>query len=428
MCPFFEVTPFCTSFREYLRRSDKYAHYSFQTALAHRLQLTKSRPPGAMELLTLPARACTFAFPCSMTMAAGKHPAQSSPPEPPSKRPDHVPRRRRSNMPPEQFSALARKYRASINEPEENLLVGGDSKRAQQHRHFARSSRFPAAWSETVQQITRAVSLAALEGYKRIRIDLRNPELVAPRRAAEASAAVVAAPAAAHRRTRPRSSDRIALLMDACNATLRTLLRARDELPGLGCAERAADGRRTPPRATLFFNSKHDALVGAPLLAEDLRGTVDLHTLGDGNEFAGAQNDFSIVLCPSNTQSNPSHIELVELVHYSNWNRQNLIVIMNPSLIALTRHGSLDDEPRPPSFLSDYLPSYYIDPVAYIAKNATGALLCCFPRKWEMYLLKSRSDENGFRLICEQNNRPSREKLKCEFSWRADELSDVLVE
>lgn len=358
----------------------------------------------------------TPAFALAMT---AKTASPSTPPERSPKRRAHVPRRRRSPVP---HSALTQKYRSTASE-EEKELIGKAC--AQEARHFAASSRFPASWEETVDQLTNAVASAALDGHERIRVDARNPEYVASVRAKEAADAILKAGVATH--ARGKGHERVALLMDACNSTMRTLLRLRDKLPVLDVI-RDTSGRRIDARASLFFNSPGDQQIGASLLAPDLIEHVDMHVLRHGVELNAASNEISVVLCPNNTQSNPVQIELVELVHYSNWNRQNVVVLINPSLIALTRHSSLDDEPRPPSFMSDYVPCYYIDPVVYIAKNATGAMLRCFPRKWELYMLKASCGEDGFRLVGEQTSRPSREKLKCEFSWRVDDSAQLLVQ
>lgn len=333
-----------------------------------------------------------FASVYSMT-ATGTSPPAS---EPAPRRRRRAPRRPRPASGPT-ASTLAQKYRKSANAPEESVLIGGDSVGAEEHQRYTQSSRFPATWSEVVRQLTVAVSLSYREGFERLRVDLRSPELVV--------------------RGAAPTGDRLPLLMEALNASLSTLLLNRANQYSSSDA---------PHGAVLYFNSAADLAQGARLISPSLSDSVDLHVLGDGHEAVASARSIAVLVCPTNTDGNPAHIEHVEMVHYSNWTHQNLVVMINPSLIALTRHGSLDDEPRPPSFLADYHPSYYIDPVAYMCKNATGAMLRCFPRKWEMYILRAHAD-GGFRLIAEQNSRPSREKLKCEFSWRADLTSEQSI-
>ncbi len=317
------------------------------------------------------------------------------------------------------MSALAKKYRSEPIVSDESELIG-DPASVQEMNHFQRSSRFPANWSEAIQQLGTAVEFAALEGQSRIRVDLNNPELISKSKASSVPNTIETLPPTQSTR-RKRILERMSLIMQATNEMLRTVLDSRDSLPGLGGAAKKKLG---PPRGSIFFNSRADLELGSSMLAPDLVKSVEMYALGEGKEAAASRSDISVVLCPTNTQGNPSHIESMQSVHYSNWDNHSVVIVVNPALIALTRHRSLGEEPRSPSFLSDYVSTYYIDPVSYLARNAVGGVLRCYPRKWEMYLLKLRS-AGGFRLIAEQSNRPSREKLLCEFSWRVDNATEI---
>ena len=356
---------------------------------------------------------------CTMTTSHGtQSPSSASDPIRPSSQTTKpsVQRRRQRRRPrpqrntqseAESISSLARKYRNSPVVSDESELVGAESVSIQQ------SSRFPVNLSETVQQVAAAVEYAALEGHSRLRVDLRNPELVSKDRVSSVLSTVEALPPTSKTRQK-RAYQRMQVLMEAANEMVKCILLCRDKLPGLGGTNIKS---LRPPRGSLFFNSRADLELGKPMLHPDLISSVQLHALGEGFESTAAQSDVSVVLCPSNMHGNPGHIESIEFVHYSNWNNHNIVIVVNPSLVALTRLKSMNNELRPPSFLSDYLDAYYIDPVSYLARSAVGAILRCYPRKWEMYLLKL-STGNGFRLIGEQDQRPSREKLLCEFSWR----------
>lgn len=265
-----------------------------------------------------------------------------------------------------------------------------------------RFSRFPGSWSEAVTQARTAVSSAVMEGHDRIRVDLKTPELLAD----------------TDLRTRVYNSEkstnvrRIELLVESANSILRGIFN-----PRVG-AQNPYNFLFTPTRAAIFFNSEEDEKVGKPLVSRAIPTVVDTYVLGRDSE-AKIKANVSLVIAPSNKQGNPNHIEEVELVHYANWNTPKLVIMLNPDLFALTRYPGFNNEPRQPCFMSDYVSSYYMDPAAFPSKTATGAVLRCFPRKWEMYLLKMQSDM-GFRLVAEHMSPPSPERIHCEFSWRIE--------
>jgi hypothetical protein len=121
---------------------------------------------------------------------------------------------------------------------------------------------------------------------------------------------------------------------------------------------------------------------------------------------------------PSNQRDNFTLIEAVERVHYGSWNDMNVIIMVNPALAAITSYPALDGTTRAPGFLVDYTEVYILDPAAFQSKSMTGALLRCYPRKWETYMLRAKGP-TSFRLISESESRPSPEKMLYDFSWRA---------
>ena len=259
-------------------------------------------------------------------------------------------------------------------------------------------------------QVEEAVSCSVEAGHDRIRVDVRMPELLAD----------AYAMGSAYSDSRSRHSRRIALLVESANQILKQVFTPD--------AHAGKDSNRyhmllKPNRAAVFFNSKDDARIGRKTLSAEMSEFVDVQVLGEMEEKIAADTNVFVVIAPSNKQGNPSHIENVELVHYCNWMTPKLIIMVNPDLVALTRYSSFDNEPRQPCFLTDYVPSYYIDPAAFPTKSATGAVLRCYPRKWEMYLLKVHNDM-GFRLVAEQGNRPTKEKLHTEFSSRIEKESE----
>ena len=339
-------------------------------------------------------------------------------------------------------STLSRKYRHNVEDVDEALLVGDhtqspaseSSMRLESSSHSASSapvsasvktpsspashtrqssyqsavrfSRFPGSWPETVSQVSAAVSCAVLDGHDRIRVDVKTPELIADAHLADSIFPDEVS----------RHSRRIALLVESTNEVLKQLFRLErtEHNPHLLFA---------PTRASLFFNNAADAVIGRRHIEAKHKHLVDVYVLGESPR--NRDNNVNVIIAPSNRLGNPAHIEAVEMVHYSSWTEQKLVIILNPDLFALTRFTSFGDEPRQPCFLRDYVSTYYLDPAAFPSKTATGAVLRCFPRKWEMYLLKVHNDM-GFRLIAEQRTPPSPERIRYEFSWRVQrELDDL---
>ncbi|KAI0565518.1 hypothetical protein FGB62_17g439 [Gracilaria domingensis] len=318
-------------------------------------------------------------------------------------------------------SELTLKYRANATDVDEAMLVDDfrsfDAKRTHsQPRSQSRSqrtpqsspyrssvsfSRFPTSWAETVSQVTNAVATAAADGHDRIRVDVKSPELVY-------SADTVVGMSV---QNLSQHTKRLARLVEcACSVF-------SQYLPGRGLSKKKI-AYFVPRKACLFFNSEEDAAIGRQFIDSRLQQFVQVLVLDQVSSY-NLKSTISVIIAPSNQQGNPSHIEAVERVHYANWNDHKVVVLLNPDLVALTRFTSFGSQPRQPCFLGDYLLSYYLDPVAFPAKTATGAVLRCFPRKWEMYLLKVHSNM-GFRLIAEQKTPPSPEKIRCEFSWRIE--------
>lgn len=234
-----------------------------------------------------------------------------------------------------------------------------------------------------------------MEGHDRVRVDVKHPELIA-----RSSRAVA----------RGAAPERLALLVEtACTMIAEVMQLDPNDARNFGMETEVR-------RAVLHFNCVEDADAGRAFIPKELALVVEVHVLGEPLG-QGTKAGMAVVIAPCNQRGNPSHIENVESVHYSNWGHPKIIVMLNPELTALTRFTSFDDEPRQPGFLQDYLPSYYIDPVAFPTKTAVGAILRCFPRKWELYLSKLKGDMR-FKLIAEQQKPPSAEKMRCEFAWR----------
>ena len=274
-----------------------------------------------------------------------------------------------------------------------------------------RYSRFPNKWEEAIQQIGVAVEDATNEGYDRIRVDVKSPELISHTPLQSVIPNHLVDSNIDSNIDSTIHQYRIPLLVEAANDIIRKIFRKGPGIP------RKSNIPFTPKRAAIYFNSPHDLEVGKASIDTSLECIVDAHTLGVDVRKPVA--NVIVMIAPCNRQGNPEHIEAVEIVHYSNWQEPNIVIMISPDLIALTNFTSVGDDCRQPSFLRDYNPSYYLDPAAFLSKAATGAILRCFPRKWEMYLQKNRG-HMGFRLIAEQGNRPSNERVNCEFSWRIE--------
>lgn len=357
------------------------------------------------------------AFILAMTARGPRAPTKkSSNPTPPP--PSRKPRKR------VRASELTRKYRANFRDSDEAMLVGdhhplpgqrvSEISRTKGHEpdsNFVlpenrpghtpiRFSRFPSSWRETVTGATSSASSAIIEGHDRIRIDIKKPHLIA-----DGHAHPYVDTNDSHKRD-------VSLLVESANSLVAKLvLPAHRQDP-----HNPYRILLTPTRAALFFNNVQDAEVGTNSIDPKLEHLIDVFVLGSFNPYDVEANIF-IVIAPSNRIGNPEHIEALEMVHYSKWSSEKIVVMLNADMVALTRFSSFGDEPRQPCFLKDYVPSYYIDPVAFPSKLATGAILRCFPRKWELYLRKPDCDM-GYRFVAEQVSPPSLEKIRCEFSWR----------
>lgn len=243
-----------------------------------------------------------------------------------------------------------------------------------------------------------AVAIAVSEGHERIRVDVKNPHLIPPRTA-------LADPVVVGDNCLPRLVETACSLVEKLFNMGPVLVNNDDILCSL-------------KTAVLHFDTAEDATLGKLMVPESMRPAVRVHALEE-RVWEGA--DIHIVIAPCNRAGTPARIEDVEAVHYAGWSKPRIIIILNPNLMALTKAVAFDGESREPGFLNDYVSSYYIDPAAYPTKTVTGAVLKCFPRKWELYLMKLRGDV-GFRLVSEQHNLPSAERLRCLFSWRAEEF------
>lgn len=245
---------------------------------------------------------------------------------------------------------------------------------------------------------------AVAVGHDRVRVDVKRPELIAACPPTPVDGGVF--------HERRREAYRVALLVEAACNMIEQLLRLdpKDKRNFGLCFQ--------PRRAALHFNSAEDAQVGERFVRKELAEVTDVYVLGEMAKDR-PKADVAVVIVPTNRQGNPGHLETVEMVHYAHWTMPRIVIMFNPDLVALTNFAAFGDVPREPGFLADYMPSYYLDPAAFPSKTATGAVLRCFPRKWEMYLLNVQSDM-GFRLVAEQQAPPSPEKIRCEFSWRID--------
>lgn len=300
-------------------------------------------------------------------------------------------------------SELSRKYRTGIL-TDESQLVGAPSMPSTSSSPSSSPSsndtkdshgriclsRFPRTWDEAVVQACEAACDAAGAGHDRIRVDLCA--------------------------SKTRGPGGREMVLDAAGKLAM-------------CMASFADGL-SQTRRQMFSPREAVVLCENEAEAEKMQSRLNEMPLpartGVLGQFSSASlaEALVVVVAPSNAGGNPQRIEMVEMVHYSNWNVNNWVVLLNPDLVALTSFPGMNGKARAPCFLGDYVSSYYVDPTAFPSKIATGAVLRCFPRKWEMYLLKVRSDM-GFRLVAEQPTQPSEEKIECEFSWRVEREIDA---
>lgn len=392
-------------------------------------------------------------------------------------------------------------------------------------------SRFPSRWSDAVDQMCGAVAHAIAQGHDRVCVDIANPatfpanacdEVLRADTGSENRTATQVTKAAvqllsnlletcARAKHPPRGTTAHQTRMnDSESSTTKTttstscdnslpssssssspsLSSLSDRLPSspapaaVTAREKALIEVLTPRDVLLLFNDAADLAACASLVPHRLSGRrVTVGVLGeiDSTRFVGS---LVVVVCANNTHGNPSHIEAVEHVHYSNFNRRNWVVMFNADLVSLSL-ASVAAAPRPPLFLADYCHAYHADPVALpCAFGGAGALLRTYPRKWELYLdrrtmtsapggqgqgqqagfsggggggsgvQQQQQDEHlllrlsnqgaqvrqagswtdrragvattttgsggGLRLVSEHKQRPSRDRIQCELLWRIE--------
>lgn len=266
-------------------------------------------------------------------------------------------------------------------------------------------SRFPRTWNDALEHAANAVLSAFSNRHDRLRVDIQHPEML--KNAPEYTA----------------SSRGHEQLLRKAWYLAHVVVRLIDKLMQAHNSQKPLLAKEdfSPCGILVMFNSQCEAEVGASVVTackEVSNMQVRVGILGqvDAGEFS---SNLIFIVAPCNRQGNPAQIEAVEMVHYSNFNQSNWLIILNPDLIALTKFPSFSDEPRQPVLLSDYLLTYHLNPLSFPSKVATGALLRCFPRKWELYL-QMMDDPTGFRLISEQAVRPSWQRIASEFSHRID--------
>lgn len=177
-----------------------------------------------------------------------------------------------------------------------------------------------------------------------------------------------------------------------------------------------------PNGALLVFNNSEDAIHGQEALNGVLPLGTEIGVLGKMNP-SQVVGKLVVLVAPSNRKDNPTNIEHVELVHYSNFNTNNWVILLNEDLISLSTSYNLSGEPKSPLFLTDYIDAFYAHPIDFKAiAGCKGGILRCFPRKWELYMSKADDQRKGrgLRLVSEIKSKPSNEKVQCEFSWRLE--------
>jgi Domain of unknown function (DUF1995) len=292
---------------------------------------------------------------------------------------------------------------------------------------FVANTRFPATWSKVVRQTCDCAMLALAQGHDRLLMSVNKPSLLVrapaiappqtwlPAAAARSQEQPSPSFSTAHLYSKGMSSD-FSLTIDICNALVARLC----------SGDAVSKGSRVRPEARIivFFNSQREAEAARvrahPAFIDRVRYSVLASTGPDR-----LPGDICIIVSPTNRSGDSSAaIEAVELIHYSNWNNSNIVIMLNPNLIALSGFN-LDGRARPPSFLSDYVDVFFLDPAVYSSRVATGAILRCYPRKWELYMLRAKSP-TGFRLVAEQSERPKLEKVLCDFAWRSEQFEESL--
>lgn len=260
-------------------------------------------------------------------------------------------------------------------------------------------SRFPGSWDEVFEQACEATMSAMEEGQMRMLIELRQNEevglgdrgqLIEKRRNAGIRA-----------KRYERYSLRIAMGM--CNVLLESYMSV-----GVG------------KRAKIYFNTNEQLASAQLMMGDYVGGWVEMEVLS--NECKeDLWEDLSILITPTNQCGNPSRIEAVEMMHYHrSWESElKPLIVVNPDLVALSACAIFEHKRRLPMFMSDFVSCYYINPGAFLSESVTGAVLKCYPRKWEMYELR-RHQNRGFRIVAEINDKPTCEDLMNAFCWQSE--------
>jgi Domain of unknown function (DUF1995) len=281
------------------------------------------------------------------------------------------------------------------------------------------TSRFPSTWSSIVRQAGDATFEALQSGHDRLIVSVKNPGVL-PRGDVNLTDDPCPSVRSRLNSVAPMAVS-FALTLDICN-TLIARLHSGD-----GISE---NSYVTPnARINLIFNTQAEADTAIPLVvtSPSIAQQVRFQVLSSSPPLTRDPLDICIMAAPTNQRDNLTHIEAVERVHYGSWNDMNIIIMVNPDLAAITSFPALDGEVRSPGFLVDYLQAFVLDPAIFRSKNITGAILRCFPRKWETYILRAAA-ASSFRLVGESESRPLPEKILYDFSWRASKESPLEVD
>mmetsp|Transcript_10721 Transcript_10721/g.32821 ORF Transcript_10721/g.32821 Transcript_10721/m.32821 type:complete len:328 (-) Transcript_10721:144-1127(-) len=255
--------------------------------------------------------------------------------------------------------AVARNVRARTRSDDE--LVGGPTKATWEHSQG--SSRFPENWAQAMDDAGAAVTEALQKGEDRLLVELSPP-------------------------VRP---------MEFLETLVKPLIMKNMKIK-------------------IYFDSINEMMDAAPDLSEHLKEHVTISFLGNRDEMG--ESDIAFVFQPNNVNGNPKKIEDVEWIHYRlGWTEPRPVVLVNPKLMSLGSGPDAVGNVRRPMFIEDYSYAYFLDANVFHDEHIHGALLCNFPRKWEMYVFKSAG---GFRLIAQYRAKPNADKVLVQFLWRSD--------
>lgn len=270
------------------------------------------------------------------------------------------------------FVIKAQKAKASFDGEQEWL---GPSRNMQRSlESYIAGTFFPVSLEEAVRQASDAVLIASKDNYNRLRVELQYPTLSNAANVIEYSE-----------------------LAYFCNMICETFL-------------------GQSKRVHLFSDTNH-ILNLVPLLDTRLINSISVSCIDDLQPYGRPMmEDICLILLPSNVGYDMGRrMERIERLIYS-ISRNQHIILFNASMEACTTL-TCGGRPFEPMILSDFHTVYFVHPNISRKGCFQSSLLRCYPRDWELFVLKLPLDMSSKYFLARSfTSRPSIDRIEIETS------------